>query len=574
MLAALALSLVMPQGPIGPAAANDPRLEFGFPSPLQDAYFAPFTDASGNPQSTAIASAGLGDLDGDGNRDAWFLAGSGPRAGELVVGLAQTAALGRFVARSAIQVGSRPSATTLRRAGVPDVVLLADPLQSAPEMLFYQPGLSDPRAGNWFVVPTLWFVGVGIRELASYDADHDGNDDLLLTLDVHNGSQVQATRFVVLHLGMGAYGHGVLATAQLDLALPGLRAQPADLDGDGRTDLAVFAEGLGVATFHDDGAGSFAPQSFLGLPAGWLKDSAVADFDADGADELALALADGVFVLRRGAPLQTLLRPPFAAPLGALAAVDIDRDGTRDLVGLPQHGGSLSLWRARPATADFSAASVMATPSGAAELGAGPGANGRATLQGDLDHDGDLDLVWQIPSGERWLALFGTTQEFSPSTLGAVTSGITSTIGFSRQLFTVSVPQDLVGAGVSELEFAVFVEDPATQELVYWTRDVAPIDPLLRTLSIPVQIMIDPLNRQWVWSQRVTRHPLTQEITAFGNTVISVHGKAGPRRFRATLATWDGHGQNGPNGSAVGVRWNIVAAPPLPKSDQQLLPWD
>ena len=56
--------------------------------------------------------------------------------------------------------------------------------------------------------------------------------------------------------------------------------------------------------------------------------------------------------------------------------------------------------------------------------------------------------------------------------------------------------------------------------------------------------------------------------------MISVHGKAGPRRFRATLATWDGHGQNGPNGSAVGVRWNIVAAPTLPKSDQQLLPWD
>ena len=103
---------------------------------------------------------------------------------------------------------------------------------------------------------------------------------------------------------------------------------------------------------------------------------------------------------------------------------------------------------------------------------------------------------------------------------------------------------------------------------------VVAIAPGSHSITVPVQIMIDPLNAQWVWQSHVTRHPLTGEITAFGNTSISVHGKSATLRFASALASWDGHGQNGPHGSAVGVRWNVVAPPPLPRSDQQLLPWD
>lgn len=574
MLAALVLTLALPQGPVGPAVVSDPRTAFGFPEPVSDAYYAPFVDAAGNPQGVAIAATGLGDLDGDGNRDAWFLAGPGSRAGEVIVGGAQTAALGRYVTRASIAAGNWVSGTTLRRAGVPDVVLLADPLQGSPDLLFYQPGINDPRAGNWFVVPSMWFAGAGTRALESYDADRDGNDDLVLTLDLSLGNQVLGTRFVVLHLGMGAYGHGVLASSAIDLMLPGLSARAADLDGNGRTDLVVNAEGFGIANFVDDGQGSFAPTAFLSLPAGWLRGTSIADLDGDGDDDAAHAIGDGVFVMLSGGATHVLVRPPFAPPLGTLALVDVDRDANPDVVGLPASGGSLVLWRRLPASNSFSAAELLAPPASAPELVAGPGASGVAIVEGDVDHDGDRDLLWQIPSGDRWLALLGTDTDVSPASIRGVTSGPTSVIGFSRQIFTITLPQELVSAGVQDLEFAVFVEDPATQELVYWTRDVAAFDPITRTLSVPVQIMIDPLNRQWVWSQHVTRHPLTQEITAFGNTVISVHGKSGPRRFRSTLVTWDGHGLNGPNGSAVGVRWNIVAAPPLPKSDQQLLPWD
>lgn len=574
MLVALVLTLALPQGPVGPAVASDPRTTFGFPEPVSAACYAPFVDAAGNPQGVTIAAAGLGDLDGDGNRDAWFLSGPGPRAGEVIVGGAQTAALGRYVTRTSITAGNWVTGATLRRAGVPDVVLLADPLQGSPDMLFYQPGITDPRAGNWFVVPSLWFAGAGTRALESWDADHDGNDDLVLTLDLSLGNQVLGTRFVVLHLGMGAFGHGVLATSAIDVMLPGLTARAADLDGNGRTDLVVNAEGFGVANFVDDGQGSFAPTAFLSLPVGWLRGTSIADLDGDGDDDAAHAIQDGVFVMLSGGATHALVRPPFAPPLGTLALVDVDHDGSQDIVGLPANGGSLVLWRRLPASNSFSPAELLSPPASAPELVAGPGASGVAIVEGDVDHDGDRDLLWQIPSGDRWLALLGTDTDVSPASIRGVTSGPTSPIGFSRQVFVITLPQDLVSAGVQDLEFAVFVEDPATLELVYWTRDVAAFDPITRTLSVPVQIMIDPLNRQWVWSQRVTRHPLSQEITAFGNTVISVHGKSGPRRFRSTLVTWDGHGQNGPNGSAVGVRWNIVAAPPLPKSDQQLLPWD
>ena len=574
MLVALVLTLALPQGPVGPAVASDPRTSFGFPEPVSAACYAPFVDAAGNPQGVTIAAAGLGDLDGDGNRDAWFLAGPGSRAGEVIVGGAQTAALGRYVTRASIPAGNWTSGATLRRAGVPDVVLLADPLRGSPDLLFYQPGITDPRAGTWFVVPSMWFAGAGTRALESYDADRDGNDDLVLTLDLSLGNQVIGTRFVVLHLGMGTFGHGVLATSAIDLMLPGLTARAADLDGNGRTDLVVNAEGFGIANFVDDGQGSFAPTAFLSLPAGWLRGTSIADLDGDGDDDAAHAIQDGVFVVLSGGATHVLVRPLFAPLLGALALVDVDHDGGQDVVGLPANGGSLVLWRRLPATNSFSAAELLAPPASAPELVAGPGASGVAIAEGDIDHDGDRDLLWQIPSGDRWLALLGTDTDVSPMSIRGVTSGPTSPIGFSRQIFSITLPQELVSAGVQDLEFAVFVEDPATLELVYWTRDVAAFDPITRTLSVPVQIMIDPLNRQWVWSQHVTRHPLTQEITAFGNTVISVHGRSGPRRFRSTLVTWDGHGQNGPNGSAVGVRWNIIAAPPLPKSDQQLLPWD
>jgi hypothetical protein len=84
--------------------------------------------------------------------------------------------------------------------------------------------------------------------------------------------------------------------------------------------------------------------------------------------------------------------------------------------------------------------------------------------------------------------------------------------------------------------------------------------------------MVDQLNLNWLIGNRITRHPVTGEITAGGPTVVTIHGKSGPRRFRSRLVQWDGQGD--PQGSAIGVKWKLVAAPPLPTSDEQLLPWD
>jgi hypothetical protein len=578
MFAALALTVLCPQGPVGVEYPLDARDQLRFPTPTQTAYVVPFTDSLGQPQRVTIAAGGLADLDGDDNRDAWFLAGAGGRLGELSVQGAQTAGLGRYVPRAQLPAGPWVSAATFRRAGVPDVVLLADPTRAPLDVLFYQPGVTDPRAGAFLVQPSIWSASVDTRSLATFDADDDGHDDLLATIDLRSGSSIVGTRFLVQHYGMGPMGHGLLATAAIDLPLPGLRALPADLDGDGSTDLVIHADGLGVAGFCADGAGGFAIRTFVGLGFGTLADCAIADFDDDGRDDQALLTAIGaivVFTNATGDTQRALLSPTYVGPLGALAAVDADGDKKLDLVGLPKFGGNLAVWRFVATSRNFRGGEVLTPPAGAVELHAGNGALGQSTVVDDFDHDGDRDVLWQIPTGDRWIALASTSVDVSPLQTYATMVGPLSPLGFQLQHFTIPLPAEFHTAGITTLEFALFVTDQSSGEQVYWDRDLVTIQPGTTSVTVPIQIMIDTQNSQWLWQSRVTRHPLTGELTAFGDTVITVHGKAGPRRFASAHARWDGHGlQGGPNGSAVGVRWNIVAAPPLPKSDQQLLPWN
>ncbi|MFO1055098.1 MAG: VCBS repeat-containing protein [Planctomycetota bacterium] len=575
MLSALALSLALTQVPSTPQGVEDPRASLGIPEAVASLAFAPFVDAQGTPQPITIAAAGAGDLDGDGNQDTWFLAGTGSRAGDIAVLTAQTAGLGRFVRFRDLAATPFTAACTLRRLGVPDIVVLADPAATALSLLSYQPGSPDPRSGSLVLVPSTFMLGRGVRALDRFDADGDGCDDLLVTLDLSNGTQVIGTRFVTLHLGMGTYGYALLGTSLIDLPLTGLRARAGDLDGDGRTDFGVDVPGLGVAGIVDDRAGSFAMRTWVGLAATVLRDFAIADFDGDGRDDQALLTDAGAIVVLTdvlGDTQRALPLPLYAAAPGAVALLDADHDGHVDVVALPRSGGNLAVWRFDPLARGFARGEILA-PS-APELRSGIGALGVGCFAADLDGDGDRDCAWQIPSGDRWLTLSGTTADFTPRSIHEQNVGTLSAVGFQRQDFTVELPDDLLLAGVQDVEFAVFVEDPSTGEPVYWTRDVVAIAPGSHSITVPVQIMIDPLNAQWVWQSHVTRHPLTGEITAFGNTSISVHGKSATLRFASALASWDGHGQNGPHGSAVGVRWNVVAPPPLPRSDQQLLPWD
>jgi hypothetical protein len=62
-----------------------------------------------------------------------------------------------------------------------------------------------------------------------------------------------------------------------------------------------------------------------------------------------------------------------------------------------------------------------------------------------------------------------------------------------------------------------------------------------------------------------------QGFAASGDTLITVHGKVGRRRYESMLVFHEGRGDE--NKSTLGVQWKVIAAPPLPRADAQLLPF-
>jgi hypothetical protein len=203
-------------------------------------------------------------------------------------------------------------------------------------------------------------------------------------------------------------GNGVSFTpgAPFSTGLEAVQALIADLDGTGGLDLAVAGAASNTATVVlARASGSYVPALLSPLdPIASVVDLLVADFNADGRDDVA--------ALHREPPLCD--EPPcpwgevevrLAQPAGGYAitsvsivdnitqrlhAADLDLDGKIDLftVNLIDDGmdaiidpGSLSLLRGH---GDGTFDAAVAVP-------AGQWPNDAAA--GDLDHDGDVDLV-------------------------------------------------------------------------------------------------------------------------------------------------------------------------------------
>jgi len=266
---------------------------------------------------------------------------------------------------------------------------------------------------------------LGEEVAACEDIDGDGQTDLLVTAAWdHTGADLGGRVFAVLsserlelsrEVLVGGFKTSWWSTdegAQLGRSLA-----CADLDGDGVQEVllgAPFADGSdGDATgavyvlqapFQ---AGSVQEQALAVLEGvspdsylGWSLD--VGDLDGDGSPEVVAGApgangglgAVGVWGSNFG--LRTIYRGTQTSRFGSTVRLaDVDGDGVDDLiVGAPTidgRAGSITLWRGDPDT-DWSRV-LDDTEAPASFVGEAFGELGQAVSLGDLDGDGDADLV-------------------------------------------------------------------------------------------------------------------------------------------------------------------------------------
>jgi hypothetical protein len=229
---------------------------------------------------------------------------------------------------------------------------------------------------NWGAMPL-------VKDFSAADVDNDGMADILGRVSATNA--VQVARSTGSAFGTPA-PWGTLAAAYTKLLV-------ADMDGDGRADLAgLSAAGDFVVGYARDNA-FYAPESWGTFTAG--ANLLLADVDGDGAADLIGRAGNGdarVAISQAGslAPVAT-----WASPGGntEFTVGDGDGDGAADLITRDFDTDGVALWASTDSS--FSESAYWGSFNSAYSLGTA-----------DLDGDGNADLIGrQALSGAVRVAL-------------------------------------------------------------------------------------------------------------------------------------------------------------------------
>ena len=348
----------------------------------------------------------LGDLNGDSVPD-------------LVLAVAESSAVwvlpgkgdGTFGTGARLGVGSKPtevSLSDLNDDGVSDLIVVNSDSSSVSTFLGTADGRFDDRHD--------WAVGPGPTSVAVGDLNGDGRADMA----VLNAAESGAGSISIL-FGTGA---GDFSRRTDQPFVRGLKVIAADLNGDGKIDLATGSNGA-AAVFLGNGDGTFG--EIHDYDTGRDPQTVVsADFDGDNIADVAITnrlsstvqifLGSDEGILRKAADLNAGLHP-YRAVTG-----DWNGDGRSDLA----------------VTLDGGVAVLLANGDGTfrprVEYPVGSGPAGITTA--DVNHDGVLDLLVANPSIDALTVLLGRGDgSFGApvnTRVGHTQQGVLATADFNR----------------------------------------------------------------------------------------------------------------------------------------------
>jgi hypothetical protein len=255
-----------------------------------------------------------------------------------------------------------------------------------------------------FIFKTGLFTGQTPSGLTLADVDQDGDLDLLA------GDAANATVAVCLNDGTGDFIDSITGAQNAPVGSQPVSVATGDVDSDGDLDFVAANAGSGSVTiWYNTGV----------LPLLYTRSStigqgtkpsfvALADIDNDGdldlltthpgttnspSNEVHISRNNGSGAFISGYSILTVGQQP-----AELALADLDSDGDQDLLTANTGSASVSV-RLNNGSGGFTGTTTLALPTGSTPTG---------LRTGDLDADGDLDLVVAQGTGGRVMTFLNT----------------------------------------------------------------------------------------------------------------------------------------------------------------------